>query len=169
MTNRLEIGKIVNTHGIRGEVKVTPWCDEPEAFESLKNLYDKDGNVLEIVRVRYHKSSVILTLKGVSDMNTAETLKGIILYADRDDLGELPEGTYYICDLIGLDVVTEDGKAIGKLTDCFPTGSNDVYVVKPPQGRDILLPAIPQVIKEVCLEDGKMIVTLMKGLVDDEV
>jgi len=91
------------------------------------------------------------------------------VYAERDDLGELPDGTYYICDLIGLDVVTDEGKEVGKMTDCFPTGSNDVYVVKPPKGKDILLPAIPQVIKEVRLDEGKMIVTLMKGLVDDEV
>ncbi len=169
MSNKIEIGRIVNTHGIKGEVKLTPWCDDPSVFDSLDKLYDKDNNMLEITRVRYHKQSVILTLKGVNDMNTAETYKGMIVFADRDDLGELPDGTYYICDLIGLTVVTDDGKLLGKLSDCFPTGSNDVYVVKSHGRKDILLPAIPQVIKEVNLDEGKMIVTLMKGLVDDEV
>lgn len=169
MSGKIEIGRIVNTHGIKGEVKLTPWCDDPTVFETLDKLYDKNGSILEILRVRYHKQSVILTLKGVTDMNTAETYKGKIVYADRDDLGELPDGTYYICDLIGLRVETDSGDLLGELTDCFPTGSNDVYVVKSPGKRDILLPAIPQVIKEVKLDEGRMIVTLMKGLVDDEV
>ncbi|MDD4689176.1 MAG: ribosome maturation factor RimM [Eubacteriales bacterium] len=169
MINKIEIGRIVNTHGIKGEVKVTPWCDHPTVFETLKCLYDAKDNVLEIVRVRYHKNSVILTLMGVSDINTAETYKGLVVYANRGDLEQLPDGSYYIRDLIGLQVETDDGRVLGKMTDCFPTGSNDVYVVKTTDKKDILLPAIPQVIKEVKLDEGKMIVTLMKGLVDDEV
>ena len=144
---RLEIGKIVNTHGVHGDIKVMPWCDDFTVFEKLKCVYDSENNKYHIKNVKYHKGTVILAIGGIEDINEAEKLKNKILFADREAFGELPEGVYYIQDIIGLDVITDDGKMLGRIVDCFPTGSNDVYVVKPEKGKDILIPAIRQVIK----------------------
>lgn len=168
-SNRLEIGKIVNTHGLRGDIKVTPWCDDSTVFEEIDCLYDQENRAYQITAVKYHKGSVILTIDGIDNINEAEKLKNKILCVDRETLGELPEGVYYIEDLIGLQVITDDGKVLGNISDCFQTGSNDVYVVKTELGKEILLPAIKDVIKDIDLNTNKMTVTLIEGLLEDEV
>ncbi|OQB15765.1 MAG: Ribosome maturation factor RimM [Firmicutes bacterium ADurb.Bin193] len=166
MDELLEIGKLVNTHGLKGEVKVTPWCDDADIFTRLESV-TVNGENHSIENVRFHKGSVILKLDRVDSIDDAERLKNKILYTERSHLGELNEDTYYIKDLIGLEVY-EDGQSLGIIDDCFPTGSNDVYVVKSDSGKQILIPAIKQVIKKVDIKNRRMDVELMEGLRDED-
>lgn len=112
----------------------------------------------------YHKNQVILKLKGCNSIEDAEKLRNMFVLVKRSDLEELPEGVYYIADLIGLDVYTDEGDLLGKVDDVYSTGANDIYVVKDELGKQKLLPGIPDVIKETNLEEGKIIVHLIEGL-----
>lgn len=168
MNEMFTVGKIVNTHGVKGEVKVVPTTEDPSRFEKLKSIYVEQRRQMttyEIQSVRYHKGCVLLKLKGIEDMNAAELLKGSNLKIDRKDSLPLKKDEYYISDLFGLQVYTEEGRYLGELVDIIETGSNDVYVVKKEEReKDLLLPAIKQVIKEVNVADQKMIVHLLEGL-----
>ena len=167
----LEIGKIVNTHGLRGEVKIVPWTDTPDVFEDLTVIYIKNKSEykpLNIESVRYQKNNLIVKFKEYSDINDILQYKNAVLYAERDDLGELPEGVYYIVDLIGLEVFTESGEKIGIIADVFNTGASDIYDVKRDGKKNLLLPVIDEAVKNVDIEGGKVIVNVMEGL-DDEV
>lgn len=172
MEKLLEVGKIVNTHGLRGEVKVVPWLDYPEDFEELETVYLKNRKetiVLNIKNVKYQKNNLIVQFSEFNDINEVEQYKNCVLYADRDALGGLPEGVYYIVDLIGLEVLAEDsGERIGKIADVFNTGANDIYDVKRDGKKNLLLPVIDDVVKEVNIADGYVKVHVMEGL-DDEV
>lgn len=165
----LEVGKIVNTHGLRGEVKVVPWTDYPDDFEDIEYVYaEKRGarERLDIKNIKYQKNNLIVKFAQINDINEAETYKNLVLTADRDVLGELPEGVYYIADLIGLEVVKETGEKIGEISDVINTGANDIYVVKREGKRDMLIPVIDDVVKNVDLENRKVTVELMEGLED---
>ena len=167
--NLIEVGKIINTHGLRGEVKVMPWTDTPDVFEDLEQVFirtKKEEKKLTIRQIKYQKNNLIIKFAELERIEEAELLKNNILWADRDDLGELPEGVYYITDLIGLDVVDESGTKLGSLTDVLQTGANDVYVVKREGARDLLLPVIDEVVLSVNLEEKKVTVRLMEGLDD---
>ena len=168
MQKYFEVGQIVNTFGVKGLVKVKPFTDDLERFEELKKVYickkDKMEEV-QILEVKYHKNMVLLKLEGIENMTDAEKIKGLYLKIDRKDAKKLPEGTYFIADLIGLDVFSDEGKLLGKVDDIYSTGANDIYVVKDELGKQLLLPSIPDVIKEVDLENEKIIVHLIKGLV----
>ena len=166
--NFIEIGKVVNTHGIRGDLKIIPWCDDPAVFCDLEDIYI-DGKRYEIENARLHKTAVLLKANGVDSINDAELLKNKTVYVERDALGELPEGTYYICDLLGLEVKTEEGEVLGVIDDIIKTGSNDVYVLKDKTGKrknPILIPVIDEVVREVNIEAGYVTVKLLKGLID---
>ena len=168
MQKYLEVGQIVNTFGVRGEVKVVPYTDDITRFNKLKKVYiqKKAGmEEYEIENVRYHKNMVIIKFKKVDDMNTAELLKNLYLKIDIEDAIKLPKDTYFIADLIGLDVYTDEGILLGKVDDIYSTGSNDIYVVKDEKGKQILLPAIPDVLKEIDLDNEKIIVHIIKGLI----
>ena len=168
MQKYFEVGQIVNTFGIKGLVKVKAFTDELERFEELKKVYvcKKDKlEEIEIEEVKYHKDMVLLKIKGIENMEDAEKLKGLYLKIDRKDAKKLPEGTYFIADLIGLDVYSDENELLGKLEDIFNSGANDVYVVKDENGKQILLPGIPDVIKEIDLEQEKIVVHLLKGLI----
>ena len=170
MENLLEIGKIVNTHGLRGDVKLVVWMDYPEDFEAIETAYvkvKKEYKKLTVQRIKYQKNNLIVKFEEFNDINEAEPFKNAVLYADRDELGELPEGVHYIVDLIGLDVVDEDGNYIGKLEDVFNTGANDIYDVKREGKKNLLLPVIDDVVKTIDLERGQITVNVMEGL-DDE-
>ena len=162
MTNRLEVGQIVNTFGIKGFVKVKPFTDDIFRFDNLKNVYINQKQY-DIEEVKYHKNLVLLKFKSIDKIEQAEALKNCYLEIDRKD-GVLEKGAYYIVDLIGLDVYTDTGELLGKLDDIYNTGSNDIYVVKTELGKNLLLPAIKDVIKEINLEEKKIIVHLLKGL-----
>ena len=131
------------------------------------NVFIKQkGNLKEysIEKVGYSKNQVIIKFKGVDTVEEAETLRNSYIVVDREIFGELPEGVYYIADLLGLDVYTEDGTLLGKVDDIFSTGANDVYVVKDELGKQRLLPGIDEVIKHIDIESGKIIVNLIEGL-----
>ena len=163
----LEIGQIVNTRGLRGEVKVNSFSENPERFEKLSSILIKETEGFkkyEIQKVGYSKNQVILKLKGIDHIDYAEKLRGRYLYILRSELDELPEGKYYIADLIGLKVYEEDGKLLGKVDDVFNTKSNSVYVVRTENGELKYLPGIPDVIKNVDLDNQKITVTLIPGL-----
>ena len=160
---RLEIGQVVNTFGIKGFIKVKPFTDDITRFDNLKNIYIKDKQY-EIEEVKYHKDMVLLKIKGIDRIEDAEFLRNCYLEINRED-GNLEEGAYYIVDLLGLDVITDTGKSLGKIDDIYNTGSNDIYVVKDELGNQILLPAIKDVIKKIDLENKNIIVHLIKGLI----
>ncbi len=168
MQKRLEVGQIVNTFGIKGEVKVTPFTDDINRFDNLKKVYvktRKDDKLYKVEGVRYHKNMVLLKLEGIENPEEAELLKNAFLEIDREDAVPLKEGQYFIADLIGLEVYTDEGNLLGKVDDIYNTGANDIYVVKDELGKQVLLPGIKEVIKQVDLEDEKIIVHLIPGLI----
>lgn len=162
------IGKIVNTHGIKGELRIMPTTDDPKRFSKLKTVAierNKDLTTYDIESVRYHKNFVLLKLKGIEDMTTAEQLKGSSIKIHRKDSLPLDKDEYYILDLFGLQVYTEEERYLGELVDIIATGSNDVYIVKKQDStKELLLPAIKQVIKKVDIENQKITVHLLEGL-----
>ena len=168
MTKYLEIGQIVNTFGIKGMVKIKPFTDEINRFDRLKKIYisNKNGKKeYQIQKVKYHKNMVLMKLEGVDTPEQADLLRQSYLLVDRADEEPLEEGVYYIVDLLGLEVYTDDNKLLGKVDDIFNTGSNDIYVVKDEMGKQILLPGIPEVLKNVDLEKGRITVHLIPGLI----
>ena len=161
----IDIGEIINTHGLRGEVKVYPRCDYPEFFEEIPGLYLKSETYLKITGVKYHKNTVILKFRGINTVEEAEKLRGEVVYVEKSIFDDLPDGTYLIADIIGLEVF-EDDTSYGKITDCIQTGSNDVYIVEDESKNQILIPALKDVIKEVNINEGIMKVKLPEGLLD---
>lgn len=167
MNKYLELGQIVNVKGLKGEVKVNSFTDDNTKFERIPKVFLKRKETLkeyEIEKVGYAKNQVIIKFKNVNTVEEAESLRNSYIVVDREIFGELPEGVYYIADLIGLDVFTEANEYLGKVDDIFSTGSNDVYVVKDELGKQKLLPVIDEVIKQIDLELGKIIVNLIEGL-----
>ena len=167
MQEFLEIGQIVNTFGIKGFVKVNPFTDNINRFDDLKKVYIKNKSQkyeLEIEEVKYHKNMVLIKFKGIDKVEDAESLKNSYILVNRKDEKTLNKDTYYIVDLLGLDVYTDEGELLGKLEDIYNTGSNDIYVVKNELGKQILLPAIKDVIKEINIENRKIIVHIINGL-----
>ena len=163
-----EIGQIVNTFGIKGMVKIKPFTDDINRFDRLKKIYisNKNGKKeYQIQEVKYHKNMVLMKLEGVDTPEQADLLRQSYLLVDRADEEPLEEGVYYIVDLLGLEVYTDDNKLLGKVDDIFNTGSNDIYVVKDEMGKQILLPGIPEVLKNVDLEKGRITVHLIPGLI----
>lgn len=168
MTKYLEIGQIVNTFGIKGMVKVMPFTENIERFSKMKTVYvknKKENKKYEIEEVKDHKNMVLIKFKGIENPEQADLLRQSYLLVDRADEEPLEEGTYYIVDMIGLEVYTEEGELLGILEDIFNTGSNDIYVVKNELGKQILLPPIPDVIKKIDMPNKKVIVHLLPGLV----
>lgn len=169
MKDYFEIGQIVNTYGIKGFVKVNPFTDDITRFEELKSVYiDIKGKLTEftIEEVKYSKNMVLLKFKEILDINEAEKYRNYYIKISRDNARKLPKDTYFIADLIGLEVYNEkSNELLGKVDDIFSTGSNDVYVVKDELGKQILLPGLKEVIKEVDIENGKIFVNLIKGLI----
>jgi len=169
MVEYFEIGIINNTHGVRGEVKVFPMTDDMKRYKKLREVFIEDprGNrtLYAIKNVKFFKQFVILALEGIDNMDKASKLKGHKVVIHRKDAIELPEDSYFICDIIGCQVY-ENGVLLGEVTDVFPTGSNDVYVVKNSEGRELLLPAIKDVILNVDVAAGRIDVKLLKGLMD---
>ncbi len=163
-----EIGQIVNTFGIKGWVKVNPFTDDISQFEELKSiLVDKKGNLqeMQIEKVKYSKNQVLLKLKGIETVEEAEKYRNCYLKLPRERAKKLPEGTYFIADLIGLEVYTDEGNLLGTVNDIYNSGASDIYVIKDDLGKQILLPATKEVIKQIDLEQEKIIVHLLKGLI----
>ena len=167
MQGNLEIGQIVNTFGIKGFVKVNPFVDDVLRFDDLEKVYlkrNKELKEMEVEEVKYHKNMVLIKFKGIDRVEDAELLRNSYLEVDRENAIELEDGEYFIADLLGIDVYTEEGETLGKLEDIFNTGSNDIYVVKSEDGKQLLLPAISEVIKEINIQEGKIIVDISQGV-----
>ena len=168
MEQLMEIGMIVNTYGIKGFLKVVPYTDDITRFEDLKSIYIETKNSLKTViieDVKYAKNLVLLKIKGIDDINTAQKYKNCYIKIDRKDAVKLPEDSYFIVDLIGVSVYTDNNEELGHIIDVYSTGANDIYVVKDEMGKQVLLPAIGDVIKNVDIQNKKMIVHLIDGLV----
>jgi len=168
MEEYLEIGQIVNTNGLKGTLKVKPLTDDITRFEDLETVYIQKGKELvefTIQDVKYSKNMVLLKLEGIDNIEEAEKYKNFYLKINREDAVELEEDSYFIVDIIGCEVYTDTDELLGKVIDVFPTGSNDVYTVKNSEGKEILLPAIEDVIKDVDIENKKIIIHLMEGLI----
>ncbi len=167
MIELLQVGAIIKTHGIRGEVKVYPLTDDVNRFKTLKEVVlepESDNITLEIEGVKFQKNLVILKFKGYDNINDIEmhVKKGI--FVTRDNAVELEEDEYFVADLIGLNVVTDDGEDFGVIKDVLHTGANDVYVIDH-DNKDVLVPAIKECILDVSIDDNVMKIHLMKGLV----
>ena len=169
MEQYFQVGEISSTHGIRGEVKVYPTTDDPARFRRLKEvLLDTGGGwlTLELEQVRFFKQMVIVKFKGYDSINDVEKYRSKGLYVPREQAVPLEEGEYYIADLLGMKVLTEDGGHFGTLRDVMQTGANDVYVIDSLHSGEVLLPAIADCILEVSVEQGWMKIRLLEGLLD---
>ena len=169
MISELQIGVITQTHGIRGEGKVFPTTDDAARFKKLKEVIMETGRErldMEIEGVKFFKQYVILKFKGYDSINDVEKYKSAKLYVTRDRAVRLKKDEYFVADLIGMQVVTEEGEAFGLLKDVMATGANDVYVVErgDKEGTQVLLPAIRECVKHVDMEAGVITVHIMDGL-----
>ncbi|MEK7851238.1 MAG: ribosome maturation factor RimM [Deltaproteobacteria bacterium] len=164
------IGKVVRAQGIKGKLKIWPLAD-PDIFITAKGVFlgrDELHSVYyKVTASQLHKGSILLGLDGVETVNKAEELIGSHVFAETKTLEELPDGEYYWFQIIGLDVVTEDGRLLGKVKEILPTGSNDVYVVRD-GSKEYLIPAIEEVVKDIDVSGGKIVISPMKGLLGEE-
>ncbi|MBE6051156.1 MAG: 16S rRNA processing protein RimM [Clostridium sp.] len=159
-----KVGQIVNTHGIKGEVKVISLTDNPENFKRYGKVLVED-KWMEILGVKFQKDRVILKLEGIEDINTAETFKNKYIKVPRDGEPELEEGTYYVVDLIGCTVFDTEGKNLGKIFDVIETKNNDVYWIKEP--KQLLIPVLPDIVLDINIEEKKIIISPV-GVWSDE-
>ena len=166
----LELGQIVSTHGIKGEMRFNPWCDKPEFVKKFKTLYfDKNGEKsVKVKSARPHGNMVILMLQDIDTVEKAQSLKNTVLYMKRAD-AHLPKGTWFVQELFDCTVVDDNnGKVLGTIVDVSETGANDVWHIKTPKGSEVLIPAIKQVIVNVDVEKGEILINPIKGLFEDE-
>ena len=167
MEQFLQVGVISSTHGIRGEVKVFPTTDDPMRFKNLKKVFLDTGRErleLEVQSVRFFKQFAIVKFKGIDNINDIEKYKGKGIFVPREDAVPLDEDEYYIADLIGMEVFTEDGH-FGVVKDVMETGANEVYIVESDEHGEVLIPAIRQCVLDVNVEEKKMKIRLMDGLI----
>ncbi len=160
----LEVGKVTATHGVMGEVRVQPWADSPEFLCRFKTLYvDKTHWPIQVERARVHKNMAILKFHGVTDVPSALAMRNAILYVDRDDV-ELPEGSFFLADLYGLEVRDAGtGAVLGKVADILTLPANNVYVVRGGE-RELMIPAVPDFVAETNVDEGYLRVNLIEGM-----
>ncbi len=166
MKEYIEIGKIVNTRGVKGELKIVPLTEKPTRFSDLKNLLIQDKNEIlekEIEYVKYYKNDVYIKLKEINDLDAAMKLKEKMVLIDRENAIKLPRGSYFVFDLIGCEIFEKDDK-IGELVNIISTGSNDVYIVKGINQKEILIPALKSVVKKISVKDKRIDVELPEGI-----
>lgn len=156
----IEAGKIVNTHGVKGEVKIQVWLDSPEFLKTFKKIYI-DGNAVKVISSRVHKGFLIAFLEGINDVNAAMCLKNKTVYIDRKD-AKLPRGAYFLQDIIGATVFDQNGVVVGKLSDIMETPASQIYVVK--GESEHLIPAVDEFIISVNADKGEIKVKLIEGM-----
>lgn len=164
----LAIGRVVKAHGVRGEISVAVLTDFPERFDTTERVYlgnEFEAEAYQLKKFRWHKKNVLLTLDGIDDRDQAERLRGLFVQIPIEDVAPLPEGDFYVYELIGLQIVSTDNQVLGTLINILETGANDVYVVETPNKSQILLPAIPDVVREIDADAGKITVELIDGLI----
>ena len=168
MEQLLQVGVITQTHGVRGEVKVFPTTDDAARFKKLKHVMldtGKETLPLEIESVKFFKQFVILKFKGFDNINDIERYKRCPLLIERENSVPLEEGEYFIADMIGMKVITDEGENFGILKDVMETGANDVYVIEHPSEGEVLVPAIKECILDVDIENRQMKIHVMNGLI----
>ena len=156
----IEAGEVVNTHGVRGEVKIIPWTDSAEFLAAIRTLYI-DGRAVKVRAARVHKGTVLAALEGVEDVNAAMRFKGKRVYIDRND-APLEPGRFFIQDIIGADVVTESGEAVGKLADVIDAPAGMIYIVR--GEAEHLIPAVDEFILNTDADNGVITVRLIEGM-----
>ena len=156
----LEAGTITNTHGVRGEVRITPWADSAAFLRGFRTFYI-DGQPVRVLRSRVHKNQLIAQLEGYDDVNAAMTLKNKVIHIDRAD-AKLPEGRYFLQDLLGMRVVSDAGETLGELADVLDLPQGSVYVVR--GAREILIPDVPEFLLNIDAERGEITVHLLEGM-----
>ncbi len=162
---KILIGKIVNAVGLKGEVRVYNYSDSIEIYENTESIYVGD-RLMRIRGVRPQKNMVVLSLDGIDDRNEAEKAKGRELFVTEADLPELPEGEYYIRDLMGMEVVLEDGSHLGTMTDVIRNTAQDIFEFKTDEGKQVLVPRVPDFVLKIDKDAGKITVRLIEGLLD---
>lgn len=164
----IRLGMITGVSGLKGELRVYPYTDYKEKFEELPYVL-LDGEVHEIIRVRYNKNMAVLKLSGIDTREDAEKQRSKILTIEREKLGPLPEDTYYVADLLGFAVVDEEGKPVGTLQNVIKNNAvQDLYEIRRENGKTFLLPAVKAFVRQIDMEEKRMTVHLIQGLVDDE-
>ena len=166
MDKRIVIGRIVAPHGVRGDIRILPLTERPEQFLSLTYLLLPDGRRLTLQHARFHKNMVLATCKELTTMDEAEALRGKEVSIFAEDLPPLAAGEFYVADLIGLAVVDEEGRPVGRFKEVLSTGSTDVYAVAVPDGPDVLLPAREEFVRSIDLKAKKITVRLPRWLDD---
>lgn len=165
----IECGKFVGTHGVRGTLRVQPWCDTPDFLCQFKKLYIKNNNKFEILKVKTskpHANVVLMDIDGITSIELAETLRNKVIFVSRNDF-KLEDGAYLICDLMGCTVYDyNDNRTLGKITDVFKTGANDVWQIEN-NGKDYLIPVIADVVKVVDTDNAKIIISPLPGIFDE--
>lgn len=167
MVEYISIGQITNTYGIKGELKVYPLTDDISRFTNLKEVFIEKNSVLGNLKVEYAKylnNMIVIKLKGIDDIDNANLYRNKYIKVHRKDAVKLPEGAYFICDVIGAKVYTTEGQYLGTVSDVLQTGSNDVYIVRD-NDKEILIPALKSIFKDLSIENKKMIVELPEGLI----
>ena len=158
----IDAGRIVNTHGVRGEVRMEVWLDSPDFLAGFPRIF-VDGSEKKICSAFVHKQFLVVKLEGVDDMNAAMPLKGKTVKVAREDAA-LPEGAYFLQDLLGAGVVKEDGSPVGILTDILERPASDIYVVTDAEGREHLIPAVPAFVLSADADAGRITVRLIEGM-----
>jgi 16S rRNA processing protein RimM len=169
MEDMLRIGVVTTTHGLRGEVKVYPTTDDVKRYKKCDEviLVTRKGNLtLHVEHVKFFKNLVIVKFKEFDNINQVEGFRKCDLMVTRENAVPLEEGEYFLCDVIGCKVEDEDGKPIGTVTDTIETGANHVFEIKTTEGKEVLFPVIEDCIKEVNVEEGRVVAHVMKGLMD---
>ncbi|MDO4562975.1 MAG: ribosome maturation factor RimM [Clostridia bacterium] len=157
--------EVVNTHALRGEVKALFHADSPELFETVSCLYDNKGTAFVIESFRAHKGALLVKFKGIDDISAAEKLRGRKLYIADEELPPLPEGRYYIADIIGCGVFLADNTPIGAVTNVFPAGGCDVLDIAGADGRQILIPNHHDFVKEIDVAAKRIVITPIEGMI----
>lgn len=166
MKEYIKVGKIVNTHGVKGCLKCIPLTDDMERFDELEYVYtEKDNKKRKINNAWYRKGLVYLELEDINDMDAAESFRNTFISIYDDQLRELPEGSYYLFDLEGMEVYSDLGEYIGKISEVYQTGANDVYEVVDKK-KSYLIPAVKDVVKEVSVKEKKMVIHVIEGLLE---
>jgi 16S rRNA processing protein RimM len=164
------VGKIVNTHGIKGEVRIISRTDFPEERYKIGNtlhifIADKEPIEVTVQSHRTHKNFDLVTFEGYANVNDVEKFKDSLVKVNESQLGELEEGEYYFHEIIGCTVVTEEGEELGAIKEILTPGANDVWVVKGAKGKEILIPFIDDIVKEIDIEEKRITIHLMEGLI----
>lgn len=165
MENRIKIGKVTGAQGLKGEVRVYSYAENNDRFEKLDKVWLGDEEHI-IENVRFHKNLVILKLDGITDRNAAEKVRNREVFMGEDELEQLPEGEYYVKDLIGLEAVDTEGSTIGKVTDILQNTPQDVYEIEKKDGKKALIPAVPDFLKKIDIEKGVIVFDPAEGLLD---